>query len=281
MSEKHTTASDKPKRRIDCHTHIVNADIRDEYFSHTDGYAVVLEFLPKFVTADMQDNSFETVCSDKRLFLCPCIDIAEEIIPQLQRIEKVIDKYPIVGLKIFLTYQSGRADDNHHIPIYEFADKYHLTITYHTGSCSLVLPTDNDMEGSNAIYVQRVAKMFPNVNFVVAHMDDPRYNECIRIVHEQPNMFTDFSGAYEPGTPEGASMQWAIDTFARAINQFPDTYKSILYGTDFCPPINLKAIDEYDTTISAIFPKEYHEDIYYNNAMRAFPRIAEMLGEKL
>lgn len=266
-------------KKIDCHTHIVTSSIKDEYFSRTDGYAIVLEFLPKFATAEMPDHSFETASSDSRLFLCPCIDIAKDIKPQLSRIEALLDKYPIVGLKIFLTYQAGRADDTEYIPIYEFAEKHRLTVTYHTGSCSLVLPSDNDMEGSNAIYVQHVAKQFPKVNFVVAHMDDPRYDECIRIVHEQPNMFTDFSGAYEPGTPEGASMDWAIETFAKAINQFPDTYKSILYGTDFCPPINLCAIEDYDTTISAIFPKEYHQDIYYNNALRAFPRIADILGE--
>ncbi len=266
-------------KKIDCHTHIVNSSIRDEYFSRTDGYAIIMEFLPKFATSEMPDCSFETANSDKRLFLCPSIDISEEIEPQLSKIESFLDLYPIVGLKIFLTYQAGRADDKKLIPIYEFAEKYHLTVTYHTGSCSLVLPTDNDLEGSNAIYVQNVAKQFPTVNFVVAHMDDPRYDECIRIVHDQPNMFTDFSGAYEPGTPEGANINWAIKTFAKAINQFPDTYKSILYGTDFCPPINLCVIEDYDTTISAIFPKKYHEDIYYNNALRAFPRISEKVGD--
>ncbi len=267
-------------KKIDCHTHIINQTIRDEYFAGTDSYAIIMEFLPKFTSDEICDSSFEISNSDKRLFLCPCIDISKEIQPQLNRIEALLDKYPIVGLKIFLTYQAGRADDKEYVPIYQFAEKHRLTVTYHTGSCSLVLPTDNDMEGSNAIYVQNVAKQFPTVNFVVAHMDDPRYNECIRIVHEQENMFTDFSGAYEPGTPEGESLDWAIATFAKAINQFSDTYKSILYGTDFCPPIHLSAIEEYDTTISAIFPKEYHEDIYYKNALRAFPRIAEILGEK-
>ncbi len=268
------------RRKIDCHTHIVNTEIRDEYFARTDGYAIVMEFLPMFRVKAPPDHSWEIANSDSRLFLCPCIDIVQEIEPQLQRIEERLDSHKVVGLKIYLTYQAGRADDEKLMPVYEFAKKHRLTVTYHTGSCSLVLPTDNDLEGSDAIYVQRMAKKFPDVNFVVAHMDDPRYDQCIRIVHEQDNMFTDFSGAYEPGTPEGASMQWAIDTFARAIHQFPDTYKSILYGTDFCPPINLEAIEDYETTIEAIFPDEQHEDIYYNNALRAFPRMAEYLGER-
>jgi len=263
--------------KIDCHTHIVNNQIKDEYFSKTDGYAIVLQFLGKFETSGLKDDSFNTVKNDSRLFLCPAIDISEEIPPQLKIIEKNSEQIPIVGLKIYLTYQKGRADDERMMPIYEFAEKHKLSITFHNGLCSLVLPTDNDLEGSNAIYVKNAAEKFPDVNFIVAHMDDPRYDECIQIVHEQKNMFTDFSGAYEPGTKEGADMDWAIDTFAKAINQYPDTYKKILYGTDFCPPINLSAIDEYDYTIEKIFTPDKFQDIYYNNALRAFPKLSEYI----
>lgn len=264
-------------KKIDCHTHIVNHEICREYFARTDSYALVMEFLPKFRRSRLPDVSREVIQREPRLFFCPCIDIAGDIPAQLAQIEPEIEKYRIVGLKIFLTYQAGRADDEKMMPIYEFASRHRLSVTYHTGSCALTLPSDDDLEGSNALYVQNVAKKFPDVNFIVAHMDDPRYDECIPIVHEQENMFTDFCGAYEPGTPEGANMQWAIDTFAHAIHQYPDTYRKILYGTDFCPPINLSAIEEYDETIAAIFKPEQFDDIYFGNALRAFPRLAEYI----
>lgn len=268
------------KNKIDCHTHILSEQIRDEYFSRTDGYAVVMQFLNKFASNGLPNDAYKIVNSDKRLFLCPAIDIHKDIPPQLADIENHLSDTQIVGIKIYLTYQSGRADDKKLFPIYEFADKHSLTVTYHTGSCSLVLDSDNDLDGSNAIYVRNVAKEFPNVNFVVAHMDDPRYDDCIKIIHAQHNMYTDFSGAYEPGTPEGANINWAIETFAKAINQYPDTYKKILYGTDFCPPINLSAIEEYDQTIREIFCSEQFEDIYYNNCLRAFPKIKEYLEKE-
>lgn len=266
--------------KIDCHTHIVNEEIRAAYFARTDGCAIVMEFLDRFRVPGMEQDVYAAVQGDKRLFLCPCIDISREIPPQLARIETLLDSYQIVGLKVYLTYQAGRADDARMMPIYDFARRHRLTVTYHTGSCSLVLESDNALEDSNAIYVQNVAKLYPDVNFVVAHMDDPRYDACIRIIHEQPNMYTDFSGAYEPGTPEGGSMDWAIETFARAIHQFPDTYRKILYGTDFCPPINLEAIEDYDVTIGRIFEPEQFEDIYCRNCLRAFPRLADYLKLK-
>lgn len=265
------------KKKIDCHTHIINEQIKNEYFSRTDGVAIVMQLLDKFQSGSLRDDSPETVRHDERLFLCPCIDISRDIPSQLKMVEEEIPRNRIVGLKIYLTYQRGRADDEKLQCIYDFARKHRLSITYHTGSVSLVLPSDGDLEGSNAIYVARMAEKYPDVNFIVAHMDDPRYNECIRVMHEHDNMFTDFSGAYEPGTKEGGDMQWAIDTFAHAIKQYPDTYKQILYGTDFCPPINLTAIEEYDYTIEKIFSPEQFEDVYYNNCLRAFPKLAEYL----
>ena len=265
------------RKKIDCHTHIVNDEIAEQYFSATSGFAVVMDFIEKFGGNAPPTTAFSTVMKNPYLFYCPAIDISKEILPQIEEIEALLPCDKIVGIKIFLTYQKGRADDEKMMPIYDFASKHRLTITYHTGSCSLVLPTDNDMEGSNAKHVQKVAKAYPNVNFVVAHMDDPRFDECIKIVHETPNMFTDFSGAYEPGTKEGADIEWAIETFARAINQYTDTYKKILYGTDFCPLINLSAIEEYDYTISHIFAPEQFDDLYFNNCLRAFPRIKEYL----
>lgn len=265
--------------KIDCHTHIVNETIRDEYFAQTDGYAIVLEFLPKFRIPPVYDDSWELVKHDKRLFLCPVIDLQASISEQIERIEPYIEEYRIVGLKIFLTYQKGCADDEKLMPLYDFASRYRLTVTYHTGSCSLVLPSENDMDGSNARHIANVAELYPQVNFVAAHMDDPRYIQCIQLLHTHPNMFSDFSGAYEPGTHEGADMDWAIATFAAAIHQYDDTWKQMMYGTDFCPPINLTAIREYDTTIAAIFKPEQWKAIYSENCLRAYPRIEQYIKE--
>lgn len=268
------------RRKIDCHTHINTEDVRREYFSRTDGIALVMQFLPDFVTETLRDEARQVVAQDARLFLCPCVDIHKDIPPQLARIEEMLRTDRIVGLKIFLTYQAGRADDEKMRPIYEFADKHRLSVTFHTGSCSLVLPTDEDLEGSRAIYIKRAAAEFPRVNFILAHLGDPYYEETMDIVHEFDNMFSDFSGAYEPGTPEGDDFGWAVETFAKTIGRFPDSYKKILYGTDFCPPINLSAVEEYDVTIEKIFPEEQRDAVYFENALRAFPRLAEYLREE-
>jgi predicted TIM-barrel fold metal-dependent hydrolase len=224
--------------RIDCHTHIVNREIYDQYLSTDAGenYALVMEFLPYMATEAMPDHSWDLCEGSEKLFLCPSVDIHKDIPMQLAAIEEKMALRPgcrVVGLKIFLSYQTGRADDQRMMPIYDFAKQHGLSVTYHTGLPSYHLPYENDVEGSSVAFVANVARKYPEVNFIVAHMGDPYYDESIRAMHDLGNMFTDFCGAFEPGTEVAADEEGTIEKFAHAIHQYPDTWKQVLYGTDF------------------------------------------------
>ena len=166
------------------------------------------------------------------------------------------------------------------LPIYDFAAVHGLSVTFHTGLPSYHLPYENDVDGSRVEFVANIARKYPQVNFIAAHMGDPCYKESIQAMHGLPNMFTDFCGAFEPGTEVAADEEGTIQQWADAISQYPDAYKQIIYGTDFCPPILLSELDKYDYTIQKIFPEKVHEDIYWNNPLRAFPKVAEYLKEK-
>lgn len=260
---------------VDCHTHILTPAIRDEYFSRVDNrYALVMQ-MPESIMENKE--CLKTVESDKRLFLCPCIDLHEEIKPQLEKIKGMLEKYRVVGLKIYLTYQKGRANDEKLYPVYDFAAENKLSVTYHTGLCSLVLPSENDMEGSSSHYIGLIAEKYPQVNFIAAHMDDPRFDECMKVVATHKNVFTDISGAYETGTSYGADVEKAVDLFKKSTDLYPEAYTQMLYGTDFCPPIELGQLDEYDYSLDRMYKKEYHSAVRYENALRAFPRLAKFL----
>ena len=262
-------------KKIDCHTHIISQDIRREYFSRTDNYALVMQ-LPESIMHN--PDCVDTVLSDDRLFLCPFIDLRAPIPDRLNYLEPLLDVHKIVGLKIYLSYQRGRADDEKLFPVYDFAAKHRLSVTFHTGLCSLVLPSDNDLEGSSAKYIGHAAELYPEVNFIAAHMDDPHFDECMAVVAAHKNMYTDISGAYETGTSFGADVDAAIALFKHATDSQPGCFKQMLFGTDFCPPILLSQLDEYDYSLDQMFPPETHEDICYNNALKAFPRLKNYLN---
>ncbi len=263
-------------KKIDCHTHIVNPVIRDEYFRRTDGYALVMQMPERLMH---NPDTVATVQSDPRLFLCAAVDLKEEILPQLAEIEKHLEAWKVVGLKFYLTYQTAKANDARMYPAYEFAAKHGLGVTFHTGTCSLVLPSDQYLEGSDSKYIAQVAGEFPEVGFVAAHMDDPRLYECAANVAAHPNFFTDFSGLYEPGYAENDDIEGAIAKYGAAIHSQQGMEDHILYGTDFCPPINLSCIDEYEYSLGKMFAKKDLDKIYCKNCMRAFPRLAKLTEE--
>lgn len=273
--------------KIDCHTHIVSKELADEYFSRSDSYAVVMQFPDSIMS---NPDTFATVMSNDRLFLCPFIDLKEAVPDpgsgsstalkkRLDFIAERLDEAKIVGLKIYTSYQRGHADDESLFPVYEFAAKHKLAVTFHTGLCSLVLPTDNDLEGSSAPHIAAAAERYPEISFIAAHMDDPHFDRCMDLVAQHPNLFTDISGAYETGTAFGDDIDAAIALFRHATDRHPECSDRILYGTDFCPPISLAQLDEYDYSLNKMFAPELHRDILVNNALRAFPRLRELLGQ--
>jgi len=69
------------QKKIDCHTHIVNCGIYNEYFDPPEekGYALVMEFLPYMQKPEMPDKSWELCDGNKQLFLCPSVDIHQDI----------------------------------------------------------------------------------------------------------------------------------------------------------------------------------------------------------
>ena len=266
------------KNKIDCHTHIVDRETKDAYFGRTEGIALVMQ-MPESLMPN--PDTVQTVQSDRRLFLNAAVDRKKPIAPQLREIEAHLLDWKVVGLKIYLTYQRGRASDPELFPVYEFASKHRLTVTFHTGLCSLVLPSDNDMEGSNAKYIALMAEKYPDVSFVIAHLDDPRFTDCVRILSEHDNLYSDVSGAYETGTKEGNDVGGAIAVFREALLSRPGMEKKILYGTDFSPALNMDQLEEYDETMAAIFEENAFADLYRNNCLRAFPRLRMYLGEEV
>ena len=255
-------------KRIDCHTHIINENVRNEYFSRADQIAFVMQF-PESILAN--PDTVRTVQSDPRLFLCACVDLSKRIPAQLRNIEAHLDDWKVVGLKIYTSYQKAKATDRRLQQVYGFAQRHKLTVTFHTGLCSLVLPSDQDVEGSSARYIAKVAERYPDVNFVAAHMDDPHMAECCRLCAGHANLFTDFSGLFEEGYEDDWNV--LVAQYGGAIRE-AGCQGQILYGTDFCPPIGLTDIERFDEFAAEIFTPEELEGFSYKNALRAFPRLA-------
>lgn len=107
-------------------------------------------------------------------------------------------------------------------PFYEICAHHRVPVLLHVGPTSPVL----DFTVSNPFLVDKAARLFPSVNFILAHGAVSFVAECVMLCRFRPNVYLDISGfqaclGYDPSASPVKSL------VSLGINH------KILFGTDF------------------------------------------------
>ena len=171
----------------------------------------------------------------------------------------------IVGMKIYAGYYHVDITDRIYDPVYDLAEKYNLTIVIHTGE------TYSDrglLKYSHPLRVDDLAVSRPEMRIVSCHMGAPWVFDACEVTAKNPNVFIDISGILV-GSTEYITRQAAnpllLDRYRQAL-VFLDNYDKILYGTDW----PLAPMGAYIDFCKKMIPEEFHEKVFYENAMRVF-----------
>lgn len=134
----------------------------------------------------------------------------------LELFEKSIVEYKFDGMKLYppCGYRLSAAEL---YPFYEICAQYGIPVLSHIGATSPVL----DFEIAQPIFVDKAAKDFPGVDFVLAHGSVHYPDECAMLCNNRPNIYMDVSGY------EAAGSAALNRLFRRGI-----THK-VLFGTDW------------------------------------------------
>ena len=193
----------------------------------------------------------------------------------IEWIKKDLNTYKnIVGIKMYLGYQKFYANDDRVKKIVKFAATHNLTVTFHCGE----ILDENDKSVfspySDAKYIEELATMYPNTNFIASHLNWPNFNDVFRLCNDYNNVYTCLSGTNDGETAEKRKQQnlYIASRVNEYLFRFPKLKKKIMYGTDF-----FASSDEYNDVSSYkdlvemlnVTEKE-KEDIYSNNAKRAY-----------
>jgi predicted TIM-barrel fold metal-dependent hydrolase len=130
--------------------------------------------------------------------------------------ERAIVDYGFDGMKLYPPCGYKLSDEILY-PYYEICAQYSLPVLTHIGATSPVL----DFEIALPIYVDKPARDFPGIDFVLAHGSVHYPDECAMLCNNRPNIYVDVSG-YEAGGVAGLNA-----LFRRGINH------KILFGTDW------------------------------------------------
>jgi len=162
----------------------------------------------------------------------------------------------VCGIKVH-PFHSKIAFDDERVQAYiKLAQKYNLPVVTHTADC----------EETSVRKVYEMAKKYPNVNFVMAHMGLGTDNkEAIELLGMLPNLYGDTT--------------WVpLQTTLEVVKRYGS--KKIMFGSDMPidglhtygknPKGEPSLYQQYFHELEEKIGKEAYEDIMYKNAMRIF-----------
>lgn len=191
---------------------------------------------------------------------------------ELLELEETVQRPEVVGLKIYLGYYPYYAYDEVYQPVYKLAAKYGLPVVFHTGD---TYSERGLLKYSHPLTLDEVAVMHRDVNFMMAHFGDPWTLDGAEVVYKNRNMYADLSGLVV-GTREVITRYKDSPRFFNHLKHaltFTDNYEKFLFGTDW----PLVPIQPYIDFVKEIIPEEHHEDVFYNTAVKIFPKIKPFL----
>jgi hypothetical protein len=89
-------------------------------------------------------------------------------------------------------------DDRSYWPIYERAEKYRMILHFHTGIVNRLepdIPSDISVDRMRATTLDGIARRFPKLTIIGAHLGNPDYAWAAEIARWNPNLYFDLSGS--------------------------------------------------------------------------------------
>ncbi len=105
-------------------------------------------------------------------------------------LEKAIKEFDLSGLKLGPIYQNFYPDSREHFALYAKANELDIPILFHQGTSFV---PEGYLDASRPAALDPIARAFPNLKMIIAHMGHPWIGECISVVRKNQNMYMDLS----------------------------------------------------------------------------------------
>jgi len=167
----------------------------------------------------------------------------------------------IVGLKLYPGFEVFYPAEERCHPLYQMCLEYSMPVVFHSGE-SLHLPERERLNHPNEI--AKVARLFPELQIVIAHFSQPHIFACRDVVLACPNIHVDISGLAHPEVIEACGQGQIRRVLRQVASCRPD---KLLFGTDW-PLCDVKL--HIDLVISLPIPGADKQSIMGGNARRLF-----------
>lgn len=192
---------------------------------------------------------------------------------ELSNLEKALLQPDVVGIKIYLGYYPFYAYDKVYEPVYELAKAYQVPVVFHTGD---TYSERGLLKYAHPLTLDEVAVRHREVKFIMAHFGDPWMLDGAEVVYKNSNMFADLSGLIVGDGPEVKRIMNTPHFFNHMKHAiaFCDHYDKFLFGTDW-PLVQMKPYIQF---VKEYMPPSAWDDVFYNTALRVFPKIKNRIA---
>jgi predicted TIM-barrel fold metal-dependent hydrolase len=139
----------------------------------------------------------------------------------LEELRYAVETLGLRGVKYGPIYNGVPLDDPRMEPVYRYCIANDLPLTLHMGT---TYTAQSPIDLGRPIHVEPIARRFPDLTIVMAHMGHPWCEECIVVTRKQPRVFAEISALhYRP---------WQFYNMLIAAQEYRVVDK-LFFGTDF------------------------------------------------
>ena len=166
-------------------------------------------------------------------------------------------------------------DDDAFMPVYEAAARLGMAVLFHTGYLSF--PKDyrgpSVMDFMRPVRLERIARYFPELQIIGAHLGSPWCEEAVKLMLSHPNVHFDISGG-GASAQHGTFIKQALSALPGADLSDPDQHlalrlfrTSLVFATDN-PPVRSWVARSLDILDFLRIPEDARECFFLKTAAK-------------
>jgi predicted TIM-barrel fold metal-dependent hydrolase len=155
---------------------------------------------------------------------------------------ELVDRFHAAGFRGLgeLSGPLKNYDDRSYWPIYERAEKYRMILLFHTGILARDnpdVPSDVSVDRIRSITLDGIARRFPKLTIIGAHLGNPDYAWSAEISRWDPNLYFDLSGSslikkQDDPTFWKSIFWWSGIVSPHTPANAPNAFERLVFGSD-------------------------------------------------
>jgi hypothetical protein len=189
---------------LDCHVHLNNYDDEGEHRLAADVAALQSAMRRNNVDAAIILTSYrvapgrpstrqvlEAIRGVQNLHVVAGVPFATLSPAAVDELDELLTAGAIKGLKLYPGYEPFYPADEMLAPLYALAARHDVPVMIHCGD---TYSATGKVKYAHPLHVDEVAVDHPDVRFVICHLGNPWFADCMELVYKNPNVYADISG---------------------------------------------------------------------------------------